>query len=127
MHKSCKGCGLDFDPLDTQKLYCIECSRNGKYKLVRADGRTRYSRVKNGAKLRGIPFELPYEEFAEFYGLPCVYCGDATDTINLDRIDSGKGYLFDNVVPCCPECNHMKGTKSLPDFIQKIKRIASNF
>lgn len=39
---------------------------------------------------------------------PCVYCGD-TRRVGADRIDSSKGHTKDNVVPCCVECNQVKG------------------
>ena len=41
----------------------------------------------------------------------------------IDRIDSSKGYVFDNCVPCCKHCNIMKMTMTIDEFINKIKKI----
>jgi hypothetical protein len=67
----------------------------------------------------------------------CVYCWDEwwnisnsiscqVKTINfnwLDRIDSSKWYLKDNVVPCCKKCNFAKSDMSKEDFISHINKI----
>ncbi len=42
----------------------------------------------------------------------------------LDGIDSSKGYVKDNIVPCCSTCNHMKWNLSAKDFIARAKKIA---
>ena len=28
--------------------------------------------------------------------------------VGLDRLDNSKGYVLDNVVPCCDKCNRLK-------------------
>ena len=44
--------------------------------------------------------------------------------VNLDRVDSSKGYVFHNCVVCCGDCNQMKMDFTLEDFKARIKRIA---
>lgn len=41
----------------------------------------------------------------------------------IDRIDSAKGYVEGNVVPCCKFCNEMKSDKSRDEFLQLIAAI----
>ena len=41
----------------------------------------------------------------------------------IDRVDSGKGYVINNVVPCCKYCNIAKGEMSREDFLKWVKRV----
>jgi hypothetical protein len=40
----------------------------------------------------------------------------------LDRVDNGKGYEIDNVVPCCKECNYAKCDRTQKDFVNWVKK-----
>lgn len=122
---NCASCGVRFYQKDTDDPNCKYCQPPKLRK--KNDCRERFDRVKRGAKLRGIPFELSYYEFSEFYGDHCVYCGDLTGTVNLDRINNEKGYFYDNVAPCCPDCNRMKGSLTVDGFLRKINSILNNF
>lgn len=42
----------------------------------------------------------------------------------IDRIDSNKGYIKSNVVPCCSTCNYMKNNLSQQVFLDHIEKIA---
>jgi len=44
----------------------------------------------------------------------------------LDRIDNAKGYILDNVVPCCKHCNYAKRNMSTEKFYNLIKSIYEN-
>jgi len=57
---------------------------------------------------------------------PCFYCGQKNDTKGLDRVDNNKGYLIENVVSCCQQCNLMKRDMSVNDFIVQIENIRGN-
>lgn len=90
---------------------------------------------RRGARKRNIEFTIKDEDFFTLVLLPCGYCGcppsttsgqkfSSTFTHNgLDRIDNEKGYILDNVVPCCPKCNMMKNSLSRNTFIEHIKNI----
>lgn len=39
---------------------------------------------------------------------PCYYCGK-THKIGCDRIDNNKGHTKKNVLPCCKNCNWVRG------------------
>lgn len=45
----------------------------------------------------------------------------------LDRLDSSLGHIEGNVVPCCWDCNHMKGRRTVEEFVAHIKRIVEFF
>lgn len=89
----------------------------------------RYGAYKAGAKKRHLDFELSKEKFDEITKLPCIYCGDYSDSYHnncfsgVDRINSNLGYFTDNCVPCCTICNQMKSNISLKKFYDKIKKI----
>jgi hypothetical protein len=76
-----------------------------------------YNTLCHKAKKRNIPVELTFEEFTTFTTkTACYYCGskltwnmhvkkgDYTG-YNIDRMDNSKGYLKDNCVECCHNCN----------------------
>ena len=72
--------------------------------------RGRYLAYKGSASGRSKPcaFELTYEQFIEFWQKPCTYCNGDIGTVGLDRMDSTKGYILENVTPCCRTCNEKK-------------------
>ncbi len=115
---------------------CIDCkmivrqAAQKKNKLNckhRTYPKTRMLAYMNGAKRRNIEFDLEIEQFMSFWQKPCRYCNDPIETIGLDRVDSSKGYVLDNVLPCCKACNFMKGTMIQSDFIDRIHRISKYF
>lgn len=94
-----------------------------------------YSRLKKVSKYREIVFELDKEIYASLIFKPCDYCGRPPQGIyrkgsisqtfynGLDRIDSNKGYLPSNVVPCCGDCNMAKSDLTKEQFLSLIKTI----
>ena len=102
---------------------CIECKneKRGEYRRRKTRGLSnnaryerspnrRYSSARGLAKRRGYEFSLSKTEFLALISLPCHYCGGALPVTRggLDRVDNSKGYTFDNVVPCCSDCNRIK-------------------
>ena len=83
----------------------------------------RFQIYRQGAKRRGIPFELNLDEFKSFWQRPCTYCKDPIDTIGLDRIDSQQGYKLDNCTPCCYICNTAKWEMSIKQFFAWVKKV----
>jgi len=79
------------------------------------------------ASKRGLTFELSLEAFSEIICQPCHYCGNKSPIenrlIGADRIDNLKGYESDNVVPCCWDCNQMKGSKTSDEFLSILRKI----
>lgn len=90
--------------------------------------------------------DCDFDLFLKLSQQPCHYCGrephrtcrissakkgiskhqlqDGDFTYNgLDRIDNTKGHTSDNVVPSCWDCNHMKGKRTVEEFLSHIERI----
>lgn len=98
-------------------------------------------------KRRGWDFHLTLPQLKAVTQLPCSYCGKEPSNIyrlkykvdgkyqrgvdpsmeirwsGLDRVDSAKGYVHGNVVPCCGECNGMKSDMPLDVFLALVERI----
>ena len=88
--------------------------------------RYRISNIKNGAVRRNIEFNLTDEYIKNIINCPCTYCGEIVSG-GIDRIDSTKGYVIGNVVPCCKICNMMKNKYSIEFFKNHIKKVYKMF
>jgi len=86
--------------------------------------RFRFRSYKGRAVKSSIPFVLSYQEFLQHWQKPCSYCGSPIETIGLDRKDNTRGYTPDNVTPCCPDCNWMKGGDTTEVFLARCVRVA---
>jgi hypothetical protein len=97
---------------------------------------------------RGKDFHLTLPQLKFVSKMPCTYCGKEPSNVfyvryrtdgkaarvpgldirysGLDRVDSSKGYIHGNVVPCCGECNLLKNDGSLDDFFAHVERIRSH-
>lgn len=90
------------------------------------------------AKYRGLEFELCAEEHAALTQAECAYCGaDPVErphpflrvsivSNGIDRIDSSKGYVAGNCVPCCNTCNMAKGQMTTTHFRDWVSRVHRN-
>ena len=84
-----------------------------------------FSNYRSKAKFKNWQFNLTFEEFKKLVTSNCHYCGLEPNKCRkdiaksrqglsrihfngVDRIDSNKGYLSDNVLPCCEDCNKAK-------------------
>lgn len=80
----------------------------------------RWSVLKTCAKKRGLSLCLEQDDVLKMMKEPCFYCERIGDNIShsLDRLDNEREYTANNVVTCCSQCNHMKWTWNVLDFIQ---------
>lgn len=99
----------------------------------------KYNTYKRRAKTKGIDFSLTIEEALDLFKSDCYYCGLEPQEVNaiyngntvdgvcksntIDRVDSNKGYLNENVVPACNICNKAKLQMSEEEFIKWVKRV----
>ena len=89
------------------------------------------------AKKKELDFELSPDQFEILINGSCYYCGikplqvakpKHTRTGNylyngIDRVNSSKGYILDNVVSCCKTCNYAKRSMSREKFLSWIERV----
>ncbi len=83
--------------------------------------RDRWSMYKCNAKAKGVEMRLSFQEFESLFSSPCDYCGG--DGGGIDRIDSSRGYVLDNVAPCCSKCNYAKRDMSRADFLSWVQSV----
>lgn len=96
-----------------------------------------YSQYRSGAIRRGYEFKLSKLEIQALIQQPCFYCNASPSQVvaayddfvfsGLDRLDNDKGYVADNVVPCCSNCNYAKRFMSVQQFRDWIKAIYHHF
>ena len=85
-----------------------------------------YTKHANYAKDKGRSTELSR---CQYYGITethmCYYCNCTNTTyLNIDRVDSTKGYNIKNrLVSCCSVCNIMKSDMDINEFKAKIIEI----
>lgn len=95
------------------------------------------SKRKYSAKKRGHEWELSKEQVWEISQRDCYYCGSHPASVNpsrngtfvyngIDRINNDFGYLLDNVVPCCGDCNRSKFKRTEEEFILHCQQVAEH-
>jgi hypothetical protein len=69
-----------------------------------------YWHLKADAKTRKKEFTLTFDEYVVFRNQPCFYCQSTNSGRGggLDRLNNEKGYIKDNVVSCCGNCNRVR-------------------
>lgn len=124
--KSC-GCVKNGRPISDQIKDGLSAARNV------------YAGYRNKAISRGYVFDLSFEHFMTIAQQPCHYCGETNkhtrklqshvnDFIynGIDRKDNSRGYIIDNVLPCCGDCNTAKMSLGYNEFLDLIARIYHN-
>jgi hypothetical protein len=112
--------------------------RKNHFKFARVQ---RY--YKRNAKVRGLDWQLTQDEFARLISDECWYCGDGPSSHipkrdhtgaygielfhnGIDRLDNSIGYLIDNTVSCCTICNRAKGSMTVQEFTDWIRRVSES-
>lgn len=127
---TCKKCDSTFVSSDERKQYCSKKCKNAvgqhqyylkhkeEYAKRRTEWRkdnpvrTKYLYAKADIKRRGRGgLRISYEECQKLWNMGCTYC--TKDVLlekgcSLDRINNNLGYMLDNVVTCCGNCNTIK-------------------
>jgi hypothetical protein len=125
-----------------QTCGCItgeKTSERSRIKYGEASFNGLYRSYKDKAIGRKLVFILSKEEFRKITQQNCYYCGIEPKQITknknnfgqyiyngIDRIDSSKGYILENVVPCCGRCNEAKLALSQNNFFTMIDNIYNN-
>ena len=114
-------------------------SKNNKEKIAEynkaraGQTKTKWSMLKRTAKYKSIELNISFEQFKELTESNCYYCNgkmkdDGIWGYNIDRIDSSKGYIVGNILPCCKYCNTIKNnfltkeeTKAAVEAVLKVR------
>lgn len=127
IYKQLKGCGC----LRKQKIL----SNKNKKEFDEFKYNSIYTDYRKSAIKRGLQFDITKNELIEYIHKPCHYCGKSNVGCRkvgkynqlycngIDRLDNNIGYIKDNCVPCCKNCNRMKNNMSIEDFKNEIKNI----
>ena len=76
------------------------------------------------ANKKGILFDLTKEHFDELIKGNCAYCRRSPTTwFGVDREVPSKGYVIENVVSCCFDCNVDKLEDDVENMMVRNKRI----
>jgi 5-methylcytosine-specific restriction endonuclease McrA len=79
----------------------------------------------NKAKKQKVPFDLSKENFESMLKKKCEYCYRTPSTwFGIDRIIPSLGYVLDNVVTSCFDCNLDKHNDDINTMIARNERIA---
>lgn len=108
---------------------CIKKDSNAKRKEY---GEASFNNIirqyKNNAAHRGYVFTLTPDEFRHLISQNCNYCGRPPSQQRnsksygniihngIDRVDNNVGYIIENVVPCCVQCNISKTNHTVDEF-----------
>lgn len=125
---------VDGNSLETGATKSCGCSR--RFAKGEAAFRGVFRRTKTSAKKRGHEFKLTEKDVKEIHSKPCFYCGQTplSEAIyercygtyiynGIDRVDNSIGYIKENCVSCCKDCNIGKGTKTVTEFYEWIDRV----
>lgn len=142
------GCGFEkevegYTLVTNRSTQCMTCankermvSRRGSGDLVAA--RQAWSKHRQNAKERDLITEIDFDLFYKISKMSCHYCGSLPKSgywenssyrkewnkpfisNGLDRFDNSKGYIKDNVIPCCIRCNRAKNDMSIEEWKEKI-------
>lgn len=88
--------------------------------------RGRWRKMRKTAFCRNMDVLLTFEQYENLIKPNrCHYCENSLPMAGggIDRLDSSKGYIDGNCVPCCHICNQMKNDLTVQDFLSHISKI----
>jgi hypothetical protein len=105
-----------------RKDLCNECKEKRclKNRGWLSTSKQRFANLTRGAKQRGLECTITLEEYEKISDGACFYCNWAFGSRpatghGIDRLDNNKGYIIDNIVPCCWNCNALKQDMLTPE------------
>ena len=76
--------------------------------------KNRFSHLRAEARNRYLSCNLSFDQYVSIISNFCHYCKVSLSNraaSSLDRIDNLRGYEIDNVLPCCGDCNSLRGDR----------------
>lgn len=82
--------------------------------------KTRFNNYKKSAKRRGIEFGISIDLFDFVTRQRFYYCKALPNKSpnGIDRTNRRSGYTKNNIVPCCQDCNYLKGILERPSLVK---------
>lgn len=126
---------------DGRNSYCKVCdSRLTKeYHSRSPEDRLKMSlnTARGTARRKGLPFEVTIDQMVNmweaqdgrcFYTrVPMTFGGSNTpESVSIDRVDSSKGYVVDNIVLCGTYVNRMKNEFSVEEFVHWCRLVVEH-
>lgn len=68
---------------------------------------TRWLSILSRSRKKELDCDLELQDVKYLLDSPCIYCG-SLERIEVDRMDSSKGYTRLNIAPACHRCNTIK-------------------
>ena len=81
-----------------------------------------YEDSKGNARKKEMPHTISKKDIEELIANGCDYCGETELKMTLDRVNNNKGYIKENVEPCCIRCNYIK--RDMPHEAWEILKLA---
>lgn len=150
----CKDCKIELNNVHCNRKRCEKCALTKskqltaesikRWKLKNSDKvkkdnkiwankfplKKRFTHAKGIAKDHDREFVFSENEMITFWNTPCEYCNKVIlneKGIGLDRLDNSLGYVKTNVVPCCGDCNYIKGTRLTHDEMKVAMKAVLEF
>jgi hypothetical protein len=119
----------------TKSCGCLYKEWNAAHIRKDSTKRKLFDRYQRKAKKKGYIFQLTFEEFIKLTSENCFYCGKTPSSIitngkqesyvynGIDRKDNNNGYILQNSLACCSNCNFFKRSLNYDYFLEMIKKI----
>lgn len=105
-----------------RKKHNYSCNKKYQYSL-----KGKFNNLKNSGKNRSknriLSINISFDQYQELMKNNCYYCQKnlmLETGSSLDRIDNTKNYTIDNVLPCCGNCNKIRGAILTVDEMKHI-------
>lgn len=105
-------------------------AEKARIKVYRSTLSGKITQWKSGAKRRGIDWEVTAVDIEQlppvchYTGLELTMDVGERNTFSIDRLDSSRGYVRGNIVPCCAPINKMKLDLKTEDFLSWCNLVA---
>jgi hypothetical protein len=94
-----------------------------------------FNSYKLNSKSNNREFKLTKSEFKDLTTKNCYYCDCIPSSVlkskdntgnyiynGIDRVNNNKGYILDNCVSCCGNCNKSKLNRTQEEYLEWIKK-----
>ena len=145
--KKCNKCGevkklgefyTDNSKKDGLHTICIECIKkynSDNYKQISKKQKARcrtikgkYNSLTAAARERKQTTSITFEQYKQLLAKnECYYCDESLEGAaghSLNRINSSKGYMLENVRPCCRICNKIMNNFTKEQITSRIYKLA---